>query len=318
MYKYLIFSVLLACALAQENPDRYFLSPPLPPTAFQGQYYTVQFRVIGIDNPQFSFSNLPPFLTAYSDGTIEGTPDRLGSFVAKIKFESPGASGSRDIVFRVANSMAVGTAEEKVGRAGEKLFVVLNSGLTYSVGDKINITLSALNGKPQYTWNYINLPPQLSGNVFGYITGVFNIEGYYSFSASVSDSSGVTADSYLSINIQPKSVLKGTTNLIQALPSSKSPSAIYPWSTTLNRYKRSSKQLLYRCSLLSGQRRGCKEKSSWRDKTTPRLFWRSNSRPNRRALLSRILASAHNFKRNLRMQLQKLGKPLITLREHSL
>jgi hypothetical protein len=86
MYKYLIFSVLLACTLTQENPDRYFLSPPQPPTAFVGQYYTVQFRVIGVDNPKFSFSNLPPFLKGYSDGTIEGAPDKLGSFVAKIRF----------------------------------------------------------------------------------------------------------------------------------------------------------------------------------------------------------------------------------------
>lgn len=118
MYKYLIFSVLLAWVLAQDNPDRYFLSPPLPPTAFQGQYYTVQFRVIGIDNPQFSFFNLPPFLTAYSDGTIEGTPDRQGSFVAKIKYQSSVASGSRDIVFRVANSNNSTGPEEKISRAG--------------------------------------------------------------------------------------------------------------------------------------------------------------------------------------------------------
>lgn len=235
MYKYLIFSVLLAWALAQDNPDRYFLSPPLPPTAFQGQYYTVQFRVIGIDNPQFSFFNLPPFLTAYSDGTIEGTPDRQGSFVAKIKYQSSVASGSRDIVFRVANSNNSTGPEEKISRAGEKLFVVLNSSLTYSVGDKINITLSAINGKPQYTWNYINLPPQLSGNVFGSIAGVFNIEGYYSFSASVSDSTGVIADSYLTINIQPKSVLKGTHFFIQGLLLFKCLSATYLWFIILSR-----------------------------------------------------------------------------------
>jgi hypothetical protein len=175
----------------------------------------VQFRVIGVDNPQFSFSNLPPFLTAYADGTIEGTPNRLGSFVAKLKFQSPTASGSRDIVFRVASSISTTETEEKVSIVGEKLFVVINSSLTYSLGDKINITLAALNGKGQYTWSYLNLPPQLNGNILGCISGVFNIEGYYSFSASVSDSSGVTADSYLTINIQPKSVLKGTAPLVQ-------------------------------------------------------------------------------------------------------
>ena len=181
--------------------------------------------------------------------------------------------------------------------------MVLNSSLTYSVGDKINITLSALNGKPQYTWNYMSLPPQLSGNIFGCISGVFNIEGYYSFSASVSDSSGVAADSYLTINIQPKSVLKGNISLIQDLPLSKSHFATSPWSMTFSRCRPSNKQLLYQFSMLFGRRRGGKEKLSLPEETTPRLFSRSNSLPYRRAPLNKILLSASPFKRSHRMLL---------------
>jgi hypothetical protein len=108
-------------------------------------------------------------------------------------------------VFRVAGSDSDVKIVENVNMGGEKLFALLNDSLTYAVGDKINITLVALNGKPTYTWSYINLPPQLNGNIFGTITGIFNIEGYYSFAASVSDNSGVAADLYLTINIQPRS-----------------------------------------------------------------------------------------------------------------
>ncbi len=108
-------------------------------------------------------------------------------------------------MFRVASSDFDAKIVVNVSMAGEKLFALLNDSLTYAVGDKINITLVAINGKPTYTWSYINLPPQLNGNIIGTITGIFNSEGSYSFAASVSDNLGVAADLYLTINIQPRS-----------------------------------------------------------------------------------------------------------------
>ncbi len=88
MFKYLLVAVLLATSIASDDSDGYFLSPPLPPTAYKGEFYTVQFRVIGLDNPVFSFDNLPACLKSYDDGTIEGTPDRIGSFAVKVHFKS--------------------------------------------------------------------------------------------------------------------------------------------------------------------------------------------------------------------------------------
>lgn len=55
---YRCISLLLLLALtAQTNnnianlEENYFLSPPIPPTAFVGDFYTVQFRVVGLDGP---------------------------------------------------------------------------------------------------------------------------------------------------------------------------------------------------------------------------------------------------------------------------
>lgn len=36
MFKYLFLALVLSAALAQDNSDDYFLSPPLPPTAYLG------------------------------------------------------------------------------------------------------------------------------------------------------------------------------------------------------------------------------------------------------------------------------------------
>ncbi len=106
MFKYILIALLLANTLASDDSDGYFLSPPLPPTAYKGEYYTVQFRVIGLDNPIFSFDNLPACLKSYDDGTIEGTPDKIGSFAVRVNFRSKGQSCSRNIVIRVAPSVS--------------------------------------------------------------------------------------------------------------------------------------------------------------------------------------------------------------------
>jgi hypothetical protein len=70
--------------------------------------------------------------------------------------------------------------------------------------------LQAINGKEPYTWNYINLPYKLSGNESGIVYGSIDQEGYYTFSASASDSLGATADSYFTLNIQPVTMINGT------------------------------------------------------------------------------------------------------------
>lgn len=83
------------------------------------------------------------------------------------------------------------------------------SSLTFWVSDKVLLQLRAVNGKEPYAWNYINLPSQLSGNSTGGVSGVFDQEGYYTFSASASDSFGLIADAFFTVNIQPFTLIKG-------------------------------------------------------------------------------------------------------------
>jgi len=145
MIKYLLLAVLLTSACAGDSNDDFFLSPPLPPTAYKEEYYTVQFRVIGIDNPVFSWENLPSCLKGSPDGTLEGTPDTIGSFAAKIYFKSRRESGSRNIVIRVAPSVSsTQKINSEAGITGVNQFIVLsssNNSFVYTVGRKVNLSL---------------------------------------------------------------------------------------------------------------------------------------------------------------------------------
>lgn len=105
MYKLQLIGLLVAVCLAQDSSNNYFLTPPLPPTAFTGQYYTVQLRVIGMSNPTFSFDNAPSFLATDPNGTIQGYPDQIGSFPMRVHFQSVVDYGYRDIVLRVAHPL---------------------------------------------------------------------------------------------------------------------------------------------------------------------------------------------------------------------
>jgi hypothetical protein len=57
MSRYLVIALLVGVSL--QGANEFFLSPPLPPTAFVGEYYTTQFRILGLDNPVFRFTDLP-------------------------------------------------------------------------------------------------------------------------------------------------------------------------------------------------------------------------------------------------------------------
>lgn len=77
----LIFSIFtVVVAKANETTD-YHLSPTSPPIAFLAQYYTLNLRVIRLSNPVFNYDGLPIFSTGLENGTIEGTPDQIGSYL---------------------------------------------------------------------------------------------------------------------------------------------------------------------------------------------------------------------------------------------
>lgn len=254
MIKYLLVALLLASACAGDSSDGFFLSPPLPPTAYKGEYYTVQFRVIGIDNPVFSFIGLPDCLSGSPDGTLQGTPDTIGSFAVQVCFKSARESGTRNIVVRVAASVSSTehiNTEAGVTSVNQFIVVSSNSSFTYAVGDKIGFNLKAKDGKAPYTWTYNNLPADLVGDKDGSIYGSFLKEGYYSFSASACDSAGSIADSYFTFNVQPTTVVKSTSFITQVQSFWKSPTEMSPSSMIFNKLKPSNWQPQMQCSLQS-------------------------------------------------------------------
>ena len=78
-----ILAMLLLLALANRTlcaQSIYQLSPLVPPPAFTAQYYTLQFRVIGMDYPIFRIDGLPPTLYSTLDGRVEGIHNQIGAF----------------------------------------------------------------------------------------------------------------------------------------------------------------------------------------------------------------------------------------------
>ena len=204
-----LLALLLVAFTYQGCTSDYFLSPPLPPTAFIGEYYTAQFRILGLDNPIFKFSNLPAWFKGHSDGTLSGTPKKAGSYPVRVFFTTSGCDQYRDIVVRVAQSVSSTQGYNRAaGVMGVERFIVVNSQkrtFTYKVGDQISLGLEASQGIAPYAWNYVNLPNGLVGTKEGKVSGLFEETGYYSFSASANDAEGNVADGYYTFNIQPTS-----------------------------------------------------------------------------------------------------------------
>ena len=113
-------------------------------------------------------------------------------------------------------------------------FIVVNKkeSLTWIVGDKIDFALKTEHGKAPFKWDFVNLPEQLIAGSDGIIRGVFEQEGYYSFSASVSDAEGNAADSFFTFNVQPKALLPSIVFSMQTPLSLRSPTAMSPSDTT--------------------------------------------------------------------------------------
>ena len=91
MYK----NLLVACFLLAVASSAFYLTPANPPTAYQNQFYSVRYRVRGLDDPVFSFESLPKGLSGASDGLLSGIPADAGSISILIKYRSGADSGSK-------------------------------------------------------------------------------------------------------------------------------------------------------------------------------------------------------------------------------
>ena len=98
MFKNLLIASLLLTIVVSQH---FYVTPAIPPNAYQNQYYTVRFRVRGLDNPVFNFVGLPSTLTGSSDGLLSGTPIKAGSSQITINYASGSTTGSAQFILKV-------------------------------------------------------------------------------------------------------------------------------------------------------------------------------------------------------------------------
>lgn len=237
MFKYLTLLLLLAANIHLAQSQELFLSPPYPPTGFYQQYYEVRFRVRGLSFPAYTFTNLPSFFAGSKDGVVSGTPNVTGTFRFTISYaDSEGNNGgSEKVVISIADSPNTAASNAQSQAVVNLIIQAAADTWIYRSGDKISIQLNSQNGVSPITWNYKNLPAGLSGDNSGLISGTISKDGSYSFSASCGDAKGQNAQSFYTLNVQPGTLIKSNSSLIQPTTSSLSPTAAYPSSMTSTR-----------------------------------------------------------------------------------
>lgn len=152
MNRLVLATLLLVVSLQQpDNNSNYQISPPLPPTAFVGQYYTCQFRVLGMDFPTFEFRGLPSCFTGSKAGMIEGVPDQIGSFPLTVVYWSGSVKFSRDIVIRIASALNSLTGTQNTTDLSLRLSIVSkDTSYMFMAGNLITINLKAIGGAGPY------------------------------------------------------------------------------------------------------------------------------------------------------------------------
>ncbi len=168
-------------------------------------------------NWSLTSGTLPAGILLNPSGTLAGTPTQAGSFNFTLTVtDAASQSAARAFSLLVTQSNALQVTTSSLPNA--------NSGASYSQ------TLAASGGSGTgYTWSLIagNLPPGLSLNPSGAITGIPSAAGTSNFTVQVRDSQNNTAIASLSINVTSASSLIITTS---ALPAG-TVGALYPAAT---------------------------------------------------------------------------------------
>lgn len=92
-----------------------------------------------------------------------------------------------------------------VSQTSVGLVIEYPDGLIFRAGQSWSLSLVVSNGKGPFVWQYNGLPAGLIGDArSGRISGSVVNSGYYSFNVECADSTGNSAVSYYTINVQPQ------------------------------------------------------------------------------------------------------------------
>lgn len=161
MFTRFIVLVLIALTTKQINSNQSFyqLSPPLPPTAFFGQFYTCQFRVSGLSFPAFRFEGLPQGIKGDPSGVVKGIPQQQGSFLITVYYSTDSYQASKQTIIRVSVSANSPSSSETLSSLLPRFTIIADKDtLVYMAGTEIKIKFSATMGKAPFSWAYLRLP----------------------------------------------------------------------------------------------------------------------------------------------------------------
>jgi hypothetical protein len=78
--------ILSLIAIVYINSQKIVLTPILPASAFENEFYQVRFRVRNMMGARFEFKNLPSFFTASSEGLLSGVPTKQGLYAIEVVY----------------------------------------------------------------------------------------------------------------------------------------------------------------------------------------------------------------------------------------
>jgi large repetitive protein len=157
--------------------------------------------------------SLPPGLTLNRDGTITGTPTQIGGYRFTVEAtDTIGRSDSRTLSIQIEIGLIITTEKLPLGYVNFTTEETAEETATgEETGEAYNATLTATGGAGAITWSLADtdddsefLPPGLTLNENGTITGTPTQTGSYSFTVRATDTIGQSASRKLEISVAGK------------------------------------------------------------------------------------------------------------------
>ncbi len=172
-------------------------SPATLPAATVGTAYSYTLTSSSAASPAWSLSSgaLPPGLSLNAAGLIAGTPTLDGTYVFNVRVADSGGNTGTAALTIVVNKSGGG------GGGGGGISVTSPASLpAATVGTAYSYTLTSSSAaSPAWSLSSGTLPPGLSLNAAGLISGTPTLDGTYVFNVRVADSGGNTGTAALTI-----------------------------------------------------------------------------------------------------------------------
>lgn len=193
-------------------------------SAVAGSNYSTSLTASGGQHPYTwgAAGQLPPGLTLSSNGSLSGTPTSAGSYSFAVNLND---NSNPELTTSATIQLTVTSGASKLACTSTAL-------PSATAGQPYSATLTASGGTTPYSWSASStLPPGLSLNSTGTLTGTPTTTGKFSFSTTVKDSSSPTETSSSSYSL---SIANAAAPLIIATSSLPGATSGTAYSATLS------------------------------------------------------------------------------------